>query len=559
MSHLQAQKAVCCEICSTKVNVNWFCMRCDEYLCEICNSLHKRTKQTRNCTVIPRDLIEIKIESDKMYSERNCPNHNSENIKFVCRTCNNIEGCLQCVLEYHVTPGKHSVELIGNTTKDKAKDRYQIERLESILESKLRHCAERYSETSKKNEQSQFLKEELVSAIQARSEVLEQELKKAKQKMLQRVEKLFSDSQTHLEHHREQCSEFRRALDDSKEQLKKKQESTSQTDLQSFTQQAIDMFKKTVLPEIPGHSFSFALVAKGTVDDIFGSLTNEIAKVQTSVRDAKEKLYNVEVLGTIHTQNARGIGKICPVSDQMAWIAHSNKNSVEKINKTGKTVRVLKTPFPVQDIAVNSDKDMVLTANSTVWSKDLLNEQSDFRDIKNFEPFSVKGVALVTGQDILVCAQLKGDPGKVVRLSWKGEILMEIHDVTEDPVLCDPYRIAHNIFNDDIAIACRDNILVYTKAGNLRSKWNGLRSDFNPHGITYDNHGNVLMSCYKHNLVYMLDEDGQDGEDGHILLDRQKHTMVTNPWVVAVDVSGKLWLAGNQGVIHIIKYITNYQ
>ncbi|XP_021349771.1 uncharacterized protein LOC110448063 [Mizuhopecten yessoensis] len=456
-------------------------------------------------------------------------------------------------MEYHVTPGQHSVELIGNTAKDKATDRqqYQVKLLENILKSKLRHCAKRSNETSSEIKQNQSLKEDLVSAIQARENELEQELKKAKQKMLQRVEKLFSDSQTHLEHHREQCSEFRRALDDSKEQLRKKQELARQTDLQSFTQLTIDTFKKAVLPEMPCHSFSFSLIAKGTVDDIFGSLTNEIVEPQTPVRDMKGNLCSVEILGIVHTQNARGIGKICPVSNQMAWIAHSNKTSVEKIDKTGKTVRVLKTPFPVQDIAVNSDKDMVLTAKSTVWSKDLLNDTSDFRDIKNFAPFSVKGVALVTGQDILVCAQLKDDPGKVVRLSWKGEILMEILDVTEDPVLCDPYRIAHNIFNDDIAIACRDNVLVYTKIGELKSKWTGLRSDFNPHGITYDNHGHLLASCYKHNLVYLL---GEDGQDGHILLDGQKHTMVTNPWAVAVDVSGKLWLTGNQRVIYIIKY-----
>ncbi|XP_033730325.1 uncharacterized protein LOC117319657, partial [Pecten maximus] len=121
---------------------------------------------------------------------------------------------------------------------------------------------------------------------------------------------------------------------------------------------------------------------------------------------------------------------------------------------------------------------------------------------------------------------------------------MEIRDDAEDPALCDPYRVAHNIFNDDIAIACRNNVLVYSKSGNLKLKWTGLRKDFNPHGITYDNYGNILVTCYKNNLVYMLEGDGE--EDVHVLLDGQKHSMITNPWAVAVDVSGRIWLAGTQ-------------
>ncbi|XP_033760983.1 uncharacterized protein LOC117342832 [Pecten maximus] len=560
MSLKQAQHAVICEMCKVTSNVNWYCLNCEEYLCESCNSLHLRTKQTRYCKVIPKQLSELKLKGDKISSKGKCPYHSQETIKFLCQSCNNTEVCFQCILEKHSLPDHHDIQLIFNTADKQALERqqYKMQLLKRNLEAKLHNCDSRAQETSVEIERRERVKANLNTAIHARAEELEQEVTKAKQKMLQRVQILFSDSQTHMAHTRGRCQHVRNEVDDIKTQLQLKQRSSNQVDLMTFTQENMEKLETILLPEKPDNSFNFTLVPKGTIDDIFGNLTNEPVQHETRVRGDKTNMYNVEILKHINTRQAIGVGKICPVSDKTAWISRSNRKMVEKIDITGQTIKSVEAPFIVQDFTVCGEKDMVLTGESIVWSKDLTIEQSSFTNIKDFKPFSVRGITMATGQNVLVCTHLNQgpnrDPGKVVWLSLTGEILMEIRDDAEDPALCDPYRVAHNIFNDDIAIACRNNVLVYSKTGNLKLKWTGLRKDFNPHGITYDNYGNILVTCYKNNLVYMLEVDGQ--EDGHVLLDGQKHSMITNPWAVAVDVSGRIWLAGTQGSIHMIKYTT---
>ncbi|XP_060080392.1 uncharacterized protein LOC132559783 [Ylistrum balloti] len=494
------------------------------------------------------------MESDTITSGSPCPNHSNETIKFLCQGCNNVKVCFQCILDEHYQASQHSVRLIVADTAARKDEKRQLGRnklLEGVLNTKLRLCETNLKLNRDEIERRQQIKLDLQSAIEAREESLKQEVRKAKEKILLRVDKLFSDSKSHLEHNAECCENLRRELDEVKTHLQIKLESRNQTDLHIFIEENIAKYKKQMLPDKPDNSFYFTLSPNGTVEDIFGNLSNEPFKPETS-KSVKEIISGAVIVKTLHTRCSKGIGKICPVSNQMAWIAYSNRTSIEKIDTAGTIVKVIETPCPVQDIAVDGDKDIVLTGMSTVWKKNLSDEKSIFSDIKNFKPFIVKGVTLATGQDILVCAQMEGNPGKVVRLSKEGEILLEICDV-----IGNPYRVAYNIFNDDIALACSENVLVYTKSGQLRTKWTGLRSQFNPHGIAYDNYGNILVTCYKNNLVYMLKEDQQ--EDGLILLDGKTQKMVTNPWSVAVDVSGKLWLAGNQGVIHIIKYSPRYE
>ncbi|XP_069104844.1 uncharacterized protein [Argopecten irradians] len=558
LNKTQAQNAVFCEMCEIKINVNWYCVNCEQFLCEVCGSLHTRTKHTRDCEVIPRHLKELRIKRNVILSERECSNHTGEFIKFVCQKCNSADLCFRCVLENHSDKDDHGIKLIATPADKKANERlqYQVKALKDILKRKAGQVETLFQETNLEIERRQRIKADLNAAVHARAEVLQQEVTTAEQKMLQRVDKLFSDSQTHLEHTLGRCGNVRIELDNIRRQLEMKQETDDLSDLQTLTKENISRFKTTHLPDQPDSSFNFSLVPKGTVDDIFGNLSNDPVKPETSIRGGKPNVYNVNISEYIQTQHTKGIGKICPVINQMAWILRSNKCEVEKIDRTGKSVKRLETPFIVQDFTVSGDKDMVLTGDSTVWTHDLTLEKSPFTNIKNLKPFCVRGITMATTHDVLVCANMTGErKGKVVRLTLTGEVTMEICDDSEDSILYDPYRVAYNFFNEDIALACGNNVLVYSSSGELKLKWSGLRSEFNPHGITYDNYGNILVSCYNNNLVYML-EDGQT--DGHILLDGDKHKMIVNPWAIAVDVTGRVWLAGAQGAIHVIKYIASF-
>lgn len=554
----EAQCAIQCAMCEEVEDVDWYCVNCEDFLCKRCNNMHKKTKKTREDMVIPRDLVELQIQMDKYVRSCSspddrgmCEEHN-QTVSGLCQTCN-ARICFTCLWYRHYPLSKHRISLISAGEME-AEENLQksIRFLEVLLKSKRSACQTRYKDANHSIELHKSMKAKLDSEIEARADALVKDIADAKCVMLQLVNTRYSEGLGHLERLKSRYHSLNVEWNELTAELEEKLKTSRTPDLRTFTKETTDKLKKFELPKKPENAFTFSLVPTGTVDDIFGVLETVASQNMSEKKsDGVSRTFHVEVLASAHTTQSTGIGSICPVSETAAWLVHSNGQNVTKVDRQGKELKTLKTSFHVHDIDVNGDQEMVLTTGSKVMSKDLTHEKSQFEVITDLTPYRARGVALMRNPDrtdILVCAQLRSEPGKVIRLSRKGEIITEIRDVTDEPVLRDPYRVSHNIINGDIVIACGKKVLIYSQDWALKGQWEGPNKQFNPHGVTYDNYGRILVTCHNNNSVYILD---QKGEEEHILLDKSR---LVNPWAIAVDVSGKMWVTCFQGVFHIIRY-----
>ena len=74
------------------------CLDCQCYLCHSCLELHKKVKATRNHKLV--SLKEIKEDVRKLEQKRYCAEHEGEELKLYCRTCEEVI-CRDCTIVTH--------------------------------------------------------------------------------------------------------------------------------------------------------------------------------------------------------------------------------------------------------------------------------------------------------------------------------------------------------------------------------------------------------------------------------------------------------------------------
>ena len=200
---VEGEEEVHCEACIENDPVTTFCPECVLFMCQACDSHHKRNRNTHQHHVIPLTDLRTKQDiKDKVKPKKQvllCKKHDIE-LKFYCETCKELV-CLYCTTKAHST---HSHDAIKEVA---AKHREQLKKTTAPLKGMITKLSQVHSNisdtkemlkqhksvdteideyysrilqrvTSDINKQCQQLKQDLQNMVTTEVEVLSSQLKK---------------------------------------------------------------------------------------------------------------------------------------------------------------------------------------------------------------------------------------------------------------------------------------------------------------------------------------------------------------------------------------------
>lgn len=146
---VDGEEKVHCEACIEDDPVTTFCPECVLFMCQACDSNHKRNRNTHQHSIIPlTDLRSKQDIKDKVKPKKQvllCKKHDIE-LKFYCETCKELV-CLYCTTKDH---SMHSHDAIKEVA---AKHREQLKKTTAPLKdmiTKLSHAHNNISDTKEK-------------------------------------------------------------------------------------------------------------------------------------------------------------------------------------------------------------------------------------------------------------------------------------------------------------------------------------------------------------------------------------------------------------------------
>lgn len=181
-------------------------------------------------------------------------------------------------------------------------------------------------------------------------------------------------------------------------------------------------------------------------------------------------------------------------------------------------------------------------------------------------PMYPAGVTQLESGDILICAMeklgesIKGpeSKGAILRVNNFGRV--EKFDKERQPALFTrPIRVAVNA-NKDIVVSewakGNDHVVALTADGKMKWKYHGpntveLAEPFVPNAIACDKYCQVLIADSHNRAEHLVDRDGH-----FIKLLLTAKDGLGEPWSVAVDSEGFLWVGDTEGNVRIYKYMS---
>ncbi|XP_035682794.1 E3 ubiquitin-protein ligase TRIM56-like [Branchiostoma floridae] len=107
---LENPNNILCSKCD--VVATWRCVECAEFLCQSCESAHRRLKSTNGHTRLTITELQTGEHDDKLRSKTTpkCEAHPSKTLRLFCTTCN-VPICRECASTNHQEPEHHHEEL----------------------------------------------------------------------------------------------------------------------------------------------------------------------------------------------------------------------------------------------------------------------------------------------------------------------------------------------------------------------------------------------------------------------------------------------------------------
>ena len=139
----QDSGTVNCEVCVEKDLVTSFCVTCSLFMCQTCQTFHKRSRDTHQHVIVYLEEPSQVAQPQKTLPK--CPDHDLE-LKFYCDTCERLV-CVYCTMNEHA---KHSH---GAIKKMAAKHREQLKKTTAPLDAmitKLLQAHENITDTKKR-------------------------------------------------------------------------------------------------------------------------------------------------------------------------------------------------------------------------------------------------------------------------------------------------------------------------------------------------------------------------------------------------------------------------
>ncbi|XP_062607539.1 uncharacterized protein LOC134269358 [Saccostrea cucullata] len=539
-----AQMLIRCKCCPNKAEL--FCRSCDVNMCRNCVASHTLS--------LPQEHVVIKYSAKfDVYPKPCCPKHLEQKCNLHCQVCD-IPVCTECIASgEHV---RHEMQKVSEN--QKAKEGVVVEEIK-FLEEKLVPEYQRIIELIKED-----IDELPTRSSNLKSEMLEQgkELHNAVERVInKRLSEIDAMENKNLDELQKTLSEFENRLAAILELIRKNKEILQfrQTDIANSQSH---LNKLSQLP--PRRKFSPGRFEAEPVNDekissLFGKLhpsslkaviedkavsriTRELSFLQCYQR---ELLDCPEIIATTDIK----IKEPCLVSclgNNEAWISgcRGNMTRVDSEGSVLETVITKSGRYP-HGLAITSDGDLLYTdfANKTICR--VRNGKVDVLIHTEGHP---SGICVTSSGDILVA--LYETEVNIARYTGTSKIqdipygetkraLIENNDIW--------LQIAENR-NGDICVSDLNSkaVVILSQEGKAKSRY--VKAT-NPHCITTDSVGHILVSDNHQNCVYILDSHGAG-------LSIINNCLLNVPVGVSVDSDDRLWVVErDSGKLNIIKYM----
>ncbi|XP_033728776.1 uncharacterized protein LOC117317918 [Pecten maximus] len=532
--------ALMCSDCETDEEVKWFCQECQLNFCDRCQAHHLRRKKSKSHSIVPMREAKYTQISE---SRRLCVVHPGMSIDYWCESCASVI-CIKCV------PGRHKKhtwcaidDFMGRTQK-KIRDK-----TDEFREMWLKYRTA-MSDDSRFSEYFTQCIARLNEDVNNQASILCQEVDKMKEDLLKEIA-IFERKET---------------LKKDKNQVGMKEDMTALNALITNTElelkccdsaSSLNVLSKRLsdqegcfqCPEInrchpptlsiPEHFDQLKLVS------LFGQL-----KYPSSTNLDEKVIYEVKAK-YLKTKTTRKILALCVQDNGNIWVSFDGNRFLMLMDEyLGILKESCDTEFGVVSMSLYKNTDIVFTRFMDTCVQRLVSNGDRMMTIADLYPYYAKGVCVNNENRVLVCAVTSSTKTcKIVKMTGRGQILMEITNDAEREPLTLPYRIASvdggelfvvDMATDDHRVICldkqRDRLFSWSWRGE------GVGS-VDPLGIACDK--NV---CYVtdeiNNRIYMFPKKNNTAV---VLLDES--TRQSGPRCITVDRKGCIWVGCNNGII----------
>lgn len=541
---MEAKKSVC-ETCEEALEAQTYCLECKQNFCNKCGNIHLKMKLSKEHHLV-NSLQTAEKDGHRMKSYTFCDDHRQE-ITLYCCDCS-IPLCDACQIDSHE---EHDLQNIVEYAKETKQD---LQNSIDLLNNYLPSLKDRLTDVQLYEKEFVTAKQNLAGVIKARAVALHKEIDDVSDKFLEEIEKEIQVEEDRAKIFKSRVSEAVRFASQQITAANHYISFGSNPDVaagrDTLRRHLHAAFKLLPVGFIPRVNVIFSSSNSG--DTISREMFGNISKRGKLNMDLKQE-------ASYKVPGQHLIRGIAPVSGGKAWVACGFDQRLHLINRLGSRIRTIRLGKEIDIDYVTSDSnDSVYISCRKNRCVKVLNRDVRIRDLAILNDYP-RGIALSHTSDLLVCATKSStydnykhsDKNVVMKYTHNGKVITEFERSKQHMKY--PRRITENI-NGDIYVSDHKESCVHvlTLEGRHKRKYTGTEGNLigEPCGLTCDRYGHVLVTDYKNHCVHLLDQQGQ-----HLCNILTEKDGIKNPFSVAVDDDGFLWLGCSLGMVHIFQYL----
>ncbi|CAC5366810.1 unnamed protein product [Mytilus coruscus] len=537
-----------CELCEGD-SYERKCIECNQFICTKFKRIHKRQNATRK-----HKVVEITHIGSGPAAKSTCDTHTSEYTLY-CKDCT-VLVCNRCVTTTHKLHRFCDIKTVAGKTKK------QLEEYVESLRESLRKSNEVVNKFHREKKKALTSYDSVIKSVNENIKKIIEDLEKGREGLTKIIENAKNEASEEVKlcetKHQDRKNRICRLINESElsdDTIRIVQHQASVDDLIDVLPPEVEDIEINVPKFIPVKNTyrckqrhpplrkKDSILSRISVDTDVGLITT------TSIRHSFR----------IATLSDRSVGCIAVRSDSEAWVACPYDQNVCLVRRNGSLTKEVPTDFNISDISITKSGDLLLSSAESRSFKLLCKDEIGFRDLMDTFPSEPHGVSVAGSGEILVCLT-DGDFGHVTRLSETGKIKKEYDTyVVKDQcyLLRKPVRCVETL-NGDIWILdeAAKKIVVLNSEGNFRFLWDGPNTEngkirIEPSGLDCDNSGNILVTDYDNDKIYLISADTTQTETLQI---EEKKEPLRDPYGIAIHADKFVWVGCDDGVFHVMRY-----
>lgn len=488
-----------------------------------------------------------------------CTSHQGEPIQMYCTNCDQAV-CLKCVVSIH---RGHNFDMIQDVVQEKRIDllkylkQYKslISSLDEAVNDILKNRGTYTQQMDKIYKEVNIKRQEWKQKIDQIADDITDELRAVSdsdlQELTEREERLVKQRKT-MAQFIKRCQE----ITESKNNM-------GVMDIIPQLKEQVESYLPCETTEViyPPH-FTHSKVDETFFKDIFGRVVKK-GEEEENASDFEGESHNSKhyIIDTSSVKNVKP-GKPCtavaPTDEDNAWVGYKYQDrEIMCINRGGQVLKTVDLGYIPGDITMTSTGEIIITDMKGRKINKHNKDGTFAKTITETSPFTPQGISTTLTDEILVCLQMTGSDGKVLRLTETGKETQTIQYVKYYYLFRDPNLVVENVNGDVCVTNKRKSLTVVNKDGGFRFRYPYVANTKYSNivlgeitGIVCDASGNILLSDWTNHTIHLVDINGQ-----FIQYLMTESDGLKRPWGLRITPKGSLWICCDNGdTIKVVKY-----